>query len=125
MSNINPIKFGVAGQYYKNEAKEDLSTNKEKEQQTAQTQQKQVSSNEVLGYLAAQNTDMIPVKAQKTLDVSKYVSEDDEARIAEFMEGFEADFDEAYNIAAGEFPELSQEAAGSIALAYINASYGE
>ncbi|MCD7739857.1 MAG: hypothetical protein LUH11_00705 [Candidatus Gastranaerophilales bacterium] len=125
MSNINPIKFGVAGQYYKNNTKEDLNNSKDKEQQISQTQQKQVSSNDVLGYLAAQNTDMIPIKSQKTLDVSKYVSEDDEARITEFMKGFESDYNEAYAIAADEFPEISENAAGNLALAYINASYSE
>ncbi|MCD7779175.1 MAG: hypothetical protein LUH05_00695 [Candidatus Gastranaerophilales bacterium] len=125
MSNINPIKFGVAGQYYKNDSKEDLSKSTEKEQQSTAANQKQVNSSEVLGFMAAQNADMVPVKTQKTVDVSKYVSEDQEARIADFMEGFEADFDEAFNIAAEEFPDLSEEAAVSLALSYINASYEE
>lgn len=123
MSNINPLKFGVTGnQYFKQETKEDLSKNTEKESQTQQSK-KQIGSNEVFGFLAAQNADLIPVKTQKTVEVSKYVTPEQEARIADFMKGFEADFDEAFNIATDEFPEISERAAGNIALAYINASY--
>ncbi len=123
MSNINPLKFGVSGnQYFRQETKEDLSKNTEKESQTQQSK-KQIGSNEVFGFLAAQNADLIPVKTQKTVEVSKYVTPEQEARIADFMKGFEADFDEAFNIATDEFPEISERAAGNIALAYINASY--
>ena len=123
MSNINPLKFGVSGnQYFRQETKEDLSKNTEKESQTQQSK-KQIGSNEVFGFLAAQNADLIPVKTQKTVEVSKYVTPEQEARIADFMKGFEADFEEAFNIATDEFPEISERAAGNIALAYINASY--
>ena len=123
MSNINPLKFGVTGnQYFKQETKEDLSKHTEKEPKTQQ-QQKQVNSNEVFGFLAAQNADLIPVKTKKTVEVSKYVNSEQESRIADFMKGFEADFDEAFNIAIDEFPEISEKTAGDIALAYINASY--
>jgi hypothetical protein len=124
MTNINPIKFGIAGnQYYKQEAKEDLTKNTTKEAKTNENQQKQLNSNDVLGFMAAQNADIIPVKTQKTIDVSKYVTPDQEARITAFMQGFEADYDEAFSITADEFPEISEKAAGDIALAYINASY--
>lgn len=123
MSNINPLKFGVTGnQYFKQETKEDLSKHTEKEPKTQQ-QQKQVNSNEVFGFLVAQNADLIPVKTKKTVEVSKYVNSEQESRIADFMKGFEADFDEAFNIAIDEFPEISEKTAGDIALAYINASY--
>lgn len=124
MSNINPLKFGVTGnQYFKQEAKEDLTKGAAKEHKAEEKAHKQLGSNEVFGFLAAQNADLIPVKAQKTVDVSKYVTKEQEARIADFMKGFEADFDEAFNIAADEFPEISEKAASDIALAYINASY--
>lgn len=124
MTNINPLKFGVTGnQYFKQESKEDFSKNTEKEQKTNENQHKQLGSNEVFGFMAAQNADLIPVKTQKTLDVSKYVTPEQEARIADFMKGFEADFDEAFSIAADEFPEISDNAASELALAYINASY--
>ena len=39
------------------------------------------------------------------------------------MKGFEADYEEAFNIASNEFPEISEQAAGDLALAYINSSY--
>ena len=123
MSNINPLKFGVSGnQYFRQETKEDLSKNTEKESQTQQSK-KQIGSNEVFGFLAAQNADLVPVKTQKTVEVSKYVNSEQESRIADFMKGLEADFDEAFNIAIDEFPEISEKTAGDIALAYINASY--
>ena len=123
MSNINPLKFGVSGkQYFRQETKEDLSKNTEKEAQTQQSK-KQIGSNEVFGFLAAQNADLVPVKTQKTVEVSKYVNSEQESRIADFMKGLEADFDEAFNIAIDEFPEISEKTAGDIALAYINASY--
>ena len=124
MSNINPIKFGVTGnQYFKQDAKEDLTKNTAKEQKAEENKQKQLGSNEVFSFLAAQNADLIPVKAHRTVDVSKYVNKEQEARIASFMKGFEADFDDAFNVAINEFPEISEKTAGDIALAYINASY--
>ena len=122
-NNINPLKFGVTGQYFKQETQEDLNKNSAKEETAQAKEEKQVSSNEVLGFLAAQNADMIPVRTQKTLDVSKYVTEEQEARIEEFMKGFEADYDEAVEIAGEEFPGISDELAGDLALAYINSSY--
>ncbi len=124
MANINPIRFGVTGNsYYKQDSEKDLAKTPAKEQKAAEKQHKQLGSNEVLGYLSAQNADLIPVKAQKTLDVSKYVTKEQEARIAAFVKGYEADYAEAFNIAANEFPEISEKAAGDLALAYINASY--
>lgn len=124
MSNINPLKFGVTGnQYFKQENQEDLTRSAAKEQPSTEKAEKKLGSNEVLGFMAAQNADLIPVKAQRTLDVSKYVTPEQEARIAEFMQGFQADYDEAFAITADEFPEISENAAGEIALAYINASY--
>ena len=123
-NNINPLKFGVTGnQYFRQETKEDLGKNQPQEQKANENQQKQVTSNEVLGYLAAQNVDMVPVRQSKTLDVSKYVNKEQEARIAEFMKGFEADFDEAFEIAGEEFPGISDKLASDLALSYINASY--
>ena len=124
MTNINPIRFGVSSnQYFKNEEKEDLTKNSENAQKTANEGKKSIDSKEVLGFMAAQNTDILPTKTKKTLDVSKYVNEDQTQRIKDFMATFEADYNEASEIAMNEFPDLSQEAAGNIALAYINASY--
>ena len=124
MTNINPIRFGVSSnQYFKNEEKEDLTKNSENAKKTANEGKKSIDSKEVLGFMAAQNTDILPTKTKKTLDVSKYVNEEQTQRIKDFMATFEADYNEASEIAMNEFPDLSQEAAGNIALAYINASY--
>lgn len=124
MTNINPLRFGVTGnQYYKPVNDDESSKNKAQEQKTGESKERQIASNEVLGFLAAQNVDLIPVKTQKTLDVSKYVTPEQEARIAGFMKGFEENYDAAFATALNEFPEISDGAAQDLALAYINSSY--
>ena len=60
---------------------------------------------------------------RKTVDVNKYVNAEQMARIESFMKGFEADFDEVSATALNEFPDITQEAASNIALAYINQTY--
>lgn len=123
MTNINPIKFGVTGSYLpKKEEKQDLVKNSEKTNVQPQAK-KSVDSNEVLGFLAAQNADLVPAKTKKTVDVSKYVTPEQAERISGFIKGFEKDYDEISEAAVKEFPDLTESAAGSIALAYINASY--
>lgn len=124
MTNINPIKFGVSSnQYFKNEEKEDLTKTSENAKKAPAEAKKSIDSKEVLGFMAAQNTDIVPAKTTKTVDVSKYVNEEQTQRIKDFMAAFEADFNQASEIAMNEFPDLSQEAAGNIALAYLNSSY--
>ena len=72
-NNINPIGFGITGSsYFKPESKEDLNPNKGKEQKSEESKHKQVASNEVLGFMAAQNVDIIPKPVTKSVDVSKY-----------------------------------------------------
>ena len=126
MSNINQINFGVnANQFFRQEEKEDLTQGTKKDAESAQGAQKKYESSEILGFMASQNIDIIPVKTQKTLDVSKYVTPEQEARISDFMNNFQADYDYALNETMQEFPDLSEEAAGSIALAFVNSSYDE
>lgn len=126
MTNINPIKFGVAGnQYFKQDNKEDLAKTSDKQAKAAPEAQKSLESNAVLGFLAAQNADILPAKTKKTVEVSKYVTPEQSSRIEEFMKSFEADFNEVSEIALNEFPDLSQEAARDLALAYINTAYNE
>ena len=123
MSNINPLKFGVTGnQYIQKESKEDLSKQSTNESIAEKQEKKQLGSNEVFGFLAAQNADLIPVKQVRTYEVSKYVNAEQQARIESFVKGLEASYDEALAITADEFPEISEKAAGEIALAYVNAS---
>lgn len=122
MANLDPLKFGVTGnQYFRTE------TNNEQEQKSAsqaggEKVDKQMSSKDVLAFLEAKNAAFVPVRAPKVLDVDKYVSSEDQARIEEFMNGFEADYDEAVAIAVEEFG-ISPEAAGEVALAYIDNTY--
>lgn len=123
MSNINPLKFGVTGnQYIQKDAKEDLAKQSENGTVAENQEKKQLGSNEVFGFLAAQNADLIPVKATRTYEVSKYVNAEQQARIESFVKGFEATYDDALAITADEFPEISGNAAAEIALAYVNAS---
>ena len=120
MTNINPIKFGVTG-YYRPEEKPEIKEKPEQKKE-GKKEQKQLGQEEVLNYLASQNVDVIP-KATRTINVSKYVTAEQEERIAEFMKGFEADFENASAIAKEEFPDIEQRTADNIALAYINAAY--
>lgn len=121
-NNINPVQLGItSNQFVVKEKQEEQKKNLNQEKQAED--QKQVDSKEVLGYMAAQGLDMVPVRTQKTLDISKYVNDEQEARIADFMKDFEANYDEAFAIAADEFPGISDDLANDLALSYINASY--
>lgn len=122
-SNINPINLGVNSNYFKKENNEDLTKGTKNESQSTDANKNQLNSNDVLSFLAAQNADVVPVKAQKTLDVSKYVTSEQEARIADFMKGFEADYDAALNLTKEEFPDLSDGAASTIALNFLDETY--
>ena len=121
-NNINPVKLGItSNQFVVQEKQEEQKKNLNQEKQAED--KKQVDSKEVLGFMAAQGLDMVPVRAQRTLDVSKYVNDEQEARIADFMKDFEANYDEAFAIAADEFPGISEDLANDLALSYIDASY--
>ena len=124
MSNINPLKFGVTGnQYIQKDSNEEVTKQASKETSAEATSRKEVSSKDIYGFLAAQNTDLIPVKATRTYEVSKYVNAEQAERIGSFVKGLEAKYDEVFATTTNEFPEISQKAAGEIALAYLNASY--
>lgn len=123
MTNINPLNFGVQGNpYLKKDTQDDLAKETLKQPQKETNTQK-TGANEVLGYMAAVNADIIPAKVKRTVEVSKYVNDEQSARIEDFMKGFEADFDEISNAAMAEFPDISQNVADQIALTYINSSY--
>ena len=123
MTNINPIKFGVSGQqFFTKENNEEIAKETAKEKKD-DGEVKELTAKDVLGFLAATNADIMPVPVKKTLDVSKYVNDEQAARIEDFMKAFEADFDEATATALEEFPDITQETASNIALAYINQTY--
>ncbi len=121
-NNINPVNFGITNaQYLKiKEKQEEPQKDLNKEKQAKE--EKQVDSKEVLGYMAAQGLDMMPVRSQKVLDVSKYVNDEQAARIEDFMKDFEANFDEQIAIVKDEFPGISDELAMDLVLANQNAS---
>ncbi len=120
MQNINPINLGVNANYYKPEEKDNLAKEADKESKSGVNEKKQIGTKEVLGFMAAQNADIIPVKTQRTYNVSKYVTPEQEARIASFMQKFESNFNVSLNAAKSEFPKLSDKAAEEIALANMN-----
>ena len=122
MTSINPIRFGVTNQYVKKDQQENVVNNEEKAA-PQQGANKEVDSNEIFGFLAAKNADMIPAKGKKSVDISKYVTPEQAERIADFMKGFNDDVDTISSSALNEFPGLSQAAADSIALALVDASY--
>ena len=120
MPNINPIRFGITG--YNRPEERQVIQEKPEQKKEGKKDQKQLGQEEVLSFLSMQNVDVIP-KSTRTYNVSKYVTAEQEARIAEFMKGFEADFENASAIAKEEFPDIEQRTADNIALAYINATY--
>ena len=122
MTSINPIRFGITGsQYEKPDVAEDAKQKRTKENKSAE--RKELSGSDVLNFLAAQRADFIPTKAaRRSVDVSKYVNEEQQARIEDMMKGFEANYEDAFNVAKQEFPELSEKAASSLALAWAEAN---
>ncbi len=123
MTNINPINFGYIQNNYKIKSSDEEQKKDSQYTQDNNKPKKQMGSDEILGYLAATNSDLVPKNVKKTVDVEKYVNNEQYARMEEFMKGFESDYDEAMNVALNEFPDISQKTAGNIALAYINATY--
>jgi len=124
MSSINPLRFGVTGNnYYKQEPQEENLQSGVKDEKSSQQKESNVNSSTVLNYMAAQNSDIVPAATKKTIEVSKYVSPEQEARITSFIKGFESDYNDVYEAAGDEFPGISDGAASQLALAYINSAY--
>ena len=121
-NNINRLGFNITGYNYARQEEAAAQSAPEQKGKAVEKENKQLGANDVLGYMAAANADLIPVKAQRTVDVRKYVSTDQEKRISEFVKGFEADYENAAAMAVNEFG-VDEKVAGEIALAYINASY--
>jgi hypothetical protein len=123
MTNINRINLGVsAQQLFTKENNEEKAKEAAKENKNGDTP-KEVAAKDVLGFMAAVNSDLIPTNVKKSVEVAKYVNAEQTARIEDFMKAFEADFDALSEAALDEFPDITQEAASSIALAYINQTY--
>ena len=122
-NNVSRIGASFYVPEYKVGENKEEQKNPKKENQTEEKQEKQLSSNEVFGFMAAQNADLIPVNAPKTLDPAKYITSESEARISDFMEDFESAYDKAYAIAKEEFPDASDKLLSDLALSYMNALY--
>jgi hypothetical protein len=123
MTNINRINLGVsAQQLFTKENNEEKAKEAAKENKKGEAP-KEIAAKDVLGFMAAVNSDLIPTNVKKSVEVSKYVNAEQTARIEDFMKAFEADFDALSEAALDEFPDITQEAASSIALAYINQTY--
>ena len=103
---------------------EDLAK-KQTEKKAEETPQKQVSANDVLSFMAAQGAAYVQPAAPKSVNVSellaKYVTPEQEARIAESMKAFETNFNTAVAVAMDEFG-VEEKFAGDIALATVNAT---
>ncbi len=121
MTYINPINVnsqGVSGSYgfgAKPQTKSDESA-AEETPATAQTQQTQVSADQVLNYMAQSAVSVTP----KTVDPSKYVDSESAQRIAGFMSQFEDIV--ATNLTAinAEFPDMSDSSKQAMALAQVD-----
>lgn len=120
MTNVNPINVntqGIGGAFGfgskpKSETEEQK---KEAEVAVVSNEQKTLSADEILTYMAKSAAVSAP-KAPKVIDPSKYVDEASAKRIAGFIAGFEDVV--AANLAAitKEFPEMSEGAKQSLAL---------
>ena len=121
-NNINRLGFNITGYNYARQEEAAAQSAPEQKSKSDVKENKQLGANDILSYMAAANTDLIPAKTQRTVDVNKYVTPEQAERIGAFVKGFEADFDEAAIAAVNEFG-VSEKVADKIALAYINASY--
>ncbi|MBQ8887586.1 MAG: hypothetical protein IJY61_07800 [Candidatus Gastranaerophilales bacterium] len=127
MENIGKINgYNVSTNYrWQQEEKEGLSKEAKTENKAAEKAEQQVSEKEVFNYIGGYNAAFIKPAENKSVNelLAKYITPESEARITSFVKGLEADYENAFATTTSEFPEISQKAAGEIALAYINASY--
>lgn len=118
MTYINPINVNAQGVGSASGfgAKPKTETEKDEKKETAPVgaEQKPVSPDKVLNYMA--NSAVVTV-APKTVDPSKYVDEASAERIAGFMADFENIVASNLQAIVGEFPDMSPEAAMALALA--------
>lgn len=118
------LSLGIHSTGYNFARQDEIAAQSKPEQKTQQKEndKKQIQANDVLEFMASSKIDMVPIKSTKEVDVNKYVTTEQAERIAAFVKGYEADYDEAVKIAVDEF-NISGNVANDIALAYINASY--
>lgn len=121
---INPINVntqGIGSAYnFNGKAKSSETENKEAEAASVNSNEKTLSADDVFSYLAQSAVSVKPASA-KTVDPSKYVDSASASRIEDSMAQFEAAFNANIGTIAGEFPEMSDGAKQTLALAQINA----
>lgn len=119
MTSINPINVntqGIGSSYGNKQSKE--SEEKTEEKVTPETGSKTpVSPDDVLSYMAQSAVTIAP----KTIDTSKYVDKESEARIAGFMANFEEIVAANLSAIVAEFPEISENSQMALALASVDA----
>ncbi len=121
-NNINPINLGI-GQTNLLRPKQNEDVTEKPQKKAERQEEKRQHPSDVLNFMAGLNSDLVPSKINRAVDVSKYVTPEQEARITAFMQGFEADIDIISTNAQAEFPDLSKNAANAIALAYVDSTY--
>ena len=121
-NNINPINVNSKGVQYpklKNEEKKQgLVKGSEQHQEV---EKKEVAAKDVLGFMAAQSVDVQP-KVKKVIDVSKYVTPEQAARIAGFVGSFEKEVEKGLKEFDKEFPgnKVSEDTKVNIAVDAFN-----
>lgn len=122
MSSINPINVntqGIAGAYgyMAKSAKEDKEAT-ENEAAAAGSQKSSVSADEVLSFMAQSAVSVKP--ATTSVDPTKYVDSESADRIAGFMAQFEGIVANNLSAISEEFPNMSEGAKQTLALAQVN-----
>jgi hypothetical protein len=120
MTQINPINVNTQGISnalgYGAKSKSEKKEAEETQTGAVGAQKAQLSADDVLNYLAQSAA----VSAPKTVDPSKYVDKESEARIAGFMAGFEDKVAEGLAAFAKEFPNASEKTGQVVVLAKLN-----
>ena len=119
MTSINPINVNTqgVGSSYGYGAKPQTEKEEVEEVKPGSGQQKtQLSADEVFSFLAQTGV----VIAPKTVDPAKYVDKTSEERIAGFMAGFEEIVATNLAVISKEFPDMSDGAKQSLALAQFD-----
>ncbi len=119
MTSINPINVntqGIGGAYgFGSKPKAEENEAKKQEEVQAGAAKTPVAADDVLAFMAQSAA----VAAPKTIDTSKYVDKESEARIAGFMADFENIVAENLAAITAEFPEMSDSAKQALALAQV------
>lgn len=106
-NNINPININSQAINFaglKAKEKEAGKTAEEEKNPAPAPSEKNLNAADVLGFMAAQSVDVQPKKAEKVLDVSKYVTPEQAERIAGFIHGFESEVEKGLKAFDSEFP---------------------